>query len=69
MRWLQLAVIGYLIAGVFGSYARLSVPYVFLALLWSASRVATAQRLVVVPRGDLPVPSPIAPDQALASGA
>jgi len=69
VRWLQLAVIGYLIAGVFGSYARLSVPYVFLALLWSASRVATAQRLVVVPRGDLPVPSPIAPDQALASGA
>jgi len=69
VRWLQLAVIGYLIAGVFGSYARLSVPYVFLALLWSASRVATAKRLVIVPRGDLSAPSPIAPDQAIASGA
>jgi len=69
VRWLQLAVIGYLIAGVFGSYARLSVPYVFLALLWSASRVATAQRLVVVPRDEMPAASPIAPDQAIASGA
>jgi hypothetical protein len=69
VRWLQLAVIGYLIAGVFGSYARLNVPYVFLALLWSASRVAAAQRLVIIPRGDAPVRDPIAPDQAIASGA
>jgi O-antigen ligase len=69
VRWLQWAVIGYLIAGVFGSYARLSTPYIFLALLWSASRAASFQRLVVVPRDNEPAPHPIGPGHAIASGA
>jgi putative inorganic carbon (hco3(-)) transporter len=43
LRWLQYGLIGYLTAGVFGSYSRLTFPYVFLGLLWSASQAVRAQ--------------------------
>src|SRR5438132_3648101 len=38
LRWLQYALIGYLTAGVCGSFSRLAFLYVSLALLWCASR-------------------------------
>ena len=41
VRWLQYSVTGYLVAAVFGSYARLAVSYLFLALLWSAARATS----------------------------
>jgi O-antigen ligase len=43
VRWLQYGLVGYLIAGVFGSYSKLTFPYIFLALLWSASQVLRAK--------------------------
>jgi O-antigen ligase len=43
LRWLQYGLCGYLIAGLFGSYSHLTFPYVFLALLWSASQTVRAQ--------------------------
>lgn len=43
LRWLQYALAGYLTAGLFGSYSRLTYPYIFLALLWSASQAVRAQ--------------------------
>jgi O-antigen ligase len=43
LRWLQYALVGYLTAGVFGSYSGLTFPYIFLALLWSASQAVRAQ--------------------------
>jgi len=45
IRWLLFGLIGYLIAGLFGSYARLSFPYLALALVWCASRIASASSL------------------------
>jgi len=44
LRWLQYGMIGYLVAAVFGSFSRLTFPYVFLGLLWSAAQVARARR-------------------------
>ena len=43
LRWLQYALVGYLIAGVFGSFAKLAFLYVYLALLWCAARVVSAE--------------------------
>ena len=43
LRWLQYSLCGYLIAGIFGSYSHLTFPYVFLALLWSASQAVRTQ--------------------------
>jgi O-antigen ligase len=43
LRWLQYGLCGYFIAGLFGSYSHLTFPYVFLALLWSASQTVRAQ--------------------------
>ena len=37
--WIERAVIGYLVAGFFGSYAGLTIFYLFLGILWSASNV------------------------------
>jgi O-antigen ligase len=36
--WLQLGLIAFLIAALFGSFAKLAFVYVYLSLLWSASR-------------------------------
>ena len=43
LRWLQYALVGYLIAGVFGSFAKLAFLYVYLALLWCAARVVSTE--------------------------
>jgi O-antigen ligase len=43
VRWLQYGLVGYLTAGLFGSYSALTFPYVFLALLWSAAQQLRAQ--------------------------
>jgi len=37
--WIQRAVIGYLVAGFFGTYAGLTLFYLFLGILWAASNV------------------------------
>jgi O-antigen ligase len=37
--WIERAVVGYLIAGCFGSYSGLTMFYLFLGILWAASRV------------------------------
>jgi putative inorganic carbon (HCO3(-)) transporter len=37
--WIERAVIGYLVAGFFGSYAGLTMFYLFLGVLWAASNV------------------------------
>jgi O-antigen ligase len=37
--WIHSAVIGFLVAGFFASYARLTVFYLFLGILWAASNV------------------------------
>jgi O-antigen ligase len=44
VRWLQYGFIGYLIAGMFASFSKLTFPYIFLGLLWSASQAMQAQR-------------------------
>jgi putative inorganic carbon (HCO3(-)) transporter len=58
LRWLQFGLIGFLIAGVFGSLSNLPLLYVYLALLWSASGT---------PRAGLPAspsqPPPRQPDR------
>ncbi len=41
-RWLFLGLIAFLIAAVFGSFAKLAFVYLYLTLLWSASRAALA---------------------------
>jgi O-antigen ligase len=43
VRWVQYGLVGYFIAGVFGSYAKLTFPYIFLALLWSMSQMLRAR--------------------------
>ena len=37
--WIERAVIGYLVAGFFGTYAGLTLFYLFLGILWAASNV------------------------------
>jgi putative inorganic carbon (hco3(-)) transporter len=37
--WIERAVIGYLVAAFFGSYAGLTIFYLFLGILWAASNV------------------------------
>jgi len=55
-RWLFLGLIAFLIAAVFGSFAKLAFVYVYLTLLWSASRaVRAAPAPVLVPA---PAPAP-----------
>jgi O-antigen ligase len=49
LRWLQYGLTGYLIAALFGSFARLTFPYISLALLWSASQAASAQEPLETP--------------------
>jgi putative inorganic carbon (hco3(-)) transporter len=52
--WIERAVIGYLVAGFFGSYAGLTIFYLFLAILWAASNVlgsdTTALGMPAAPR-------------------
>lgn len=38
-QWLELGLIGYLIAGFFGSYAKLNFPYIFMTLVWTSAEV------------------------------
>jgi O-antigen ligase len=37
--WIHRAIIGYLVAGIFASYAGLTISYLFLGILWAASNV------------------------------
>lgn len=37
--WIERAIIGFLVAGFFGSYAGLTIFYLFLGILWAASNV------------------------------
>ena len=37
--WIERALIGYLVAGLFGTYAGLTLFYLFLGILWAASNV------------------------------
>jgi len=46
LHWLTSALAGYLVAALFGSYARLSVTYIFISLVWAAARAAKAQRSI-----------------------
>ncbi len=57
LRWLQYALVGHLIAALFGSFATFIMPYVFLALLWSASQ---AVRALCPPLTAAPPPVPAA---------
>ena len=43
LRWLEIGLIGFLIAAVFGSQSKLALFYVYLALLWCTSRAVRAQ--------------------------
>jgi len=48
--WLRSALAGYFVAAVFGSYARISITYLFISLVWTAARAvraAHAQRQAV----------------------
>ena len=60
LRWLQYGLVGYLIAGVFGSFSSLAFPYVFLALLWSASEVLRARCPPTSSRRPAPGQPPVA---------
>lgn len=42
LRWLQVGLVAFLAAGVFGSFSKLAFAYVYLALLWSASQMVPA---------------------------
>jgi len=55
LRWLQYALVGHLIAAVFGSFAAFILPYIYLALLWSASQAVRAQ-CASAPPAQPPVP-------------
>ena len=52
--WIERAVIGFLVAGFFASYAGLTVFYLFLGTLWAASNVlgsdATEPGVLPAPR-------------------
>jgi O-antigen ligase len=66
LRWLQYALIAYLIAGVFGSFAKLAFLYVYLALLWSAARLVYTAGAAAGTPTEPPSPdqSAIAPQRA-----
>jgi O-antigen ligase len=57
LRWLQYALVGYMIAGVFGSFAKLAFLYVYLALLWCAAQTVGHARLPETAAG-----GPLMPD-------
>jgi len=40
--WIERALIGYLVAGLFGTYAGLTLFYLFLGILWAAANVLGA---------------------------
>ena len=49
-RWLEMGLVGYLTAGIFGSFSKLAFPYVFMALIWSHAE--TLRKLIQpVPAG------------------
>jgi len=59
LRWLEYALIGYLIAGVFGSFSKLAFLYVYLGLLWCAARMLeTAAVTASTPPPPLARPDP-----------
>jgi hypothetical protein len=37
--WIHRGIIGFLIAGIFASYAGVTVFYLFLGILWAASNI------------------------------
>jgi O-antigen ligase len=55
LRWLQYALLGYLIAGAFGSFAKLAFLYVYLALLWCTARTVYAQGIPGSPLPETPL--------------
>jgi len=60
LRWLQYALIGHLIAGLFGSFSSFIFPWVFISLLWSASQAV---------RGLCPPAAPLRAPIQLVNGA
>src|SRR6266576_3054926 len=59
LRWLEYALVGYLIAGVFGSFGKLAFLYVYLGLLWCAARIVSPVRVTAsTPAPPLPHPNP-----------
>ena len=63
VRWLQYGFLGYLIAGMFASFSKLTFLYIFLSLLWSASQAMQAQSSAASSSEPLPIP----PDHATTS--
>jgi len=62
LRWLQYAFVGHLIAGLFGSFSTFILPWIFMALLWSASQTV---RALCPPAAT--APSPIRPVSSAAN--
>ena len=59
-RWLLLGLIAFLVAAVFGSFSKLAFVYVYLTLLWSASRAALATPPPVLTSAPAPTaPGPV----------
>jgi hypothetical protein len=59
LRWLEYALVGYLIAGVFGSFGKLAFLYVYLGLLWCLARMLeTAAVSASTPAPPLARPDP-----------
>src|SRR5205814_4837241 len=59
LRWLEYALVGYLIAGVFGSFGKLAFLYVYLGLLWCTARMlGTAAVTPSTPAAPLAHPDP-----------
>lgn len=59
LRWLQYGLVGFLVAGLFGSYSGFIMLYVILALLWSASQAVRARSLALA----APPPYALTPDR------
>ena len=62
LRWLEIGLIGFLIAAVFGSQSKLALFYVYLALLWCTSRAVRAQ---IPPASPAAVPLPFPLDRTM----
>lgn len=41
-RWIELALLGYLVAGVFGTFSALTFPYLMLAVVWCSATLLVA---------------------------
>ena len=43
--WIERALLAYLVAGMFGSYAKLTFPYLLLAVLWCSATLLASPSL------------------------